>query len=122
MTELRYTIAGRPVTWRRTNVVRGRPVKDAAQRAAVDAHRWAAIAALRAIGEKPRGRDGEYTVEVIGYWPDGVVGDADRLTSLVMDALEGVVYATDRQVKRQSGEVRIDRDAPRTVVVVRREA
>jgi Holliday junction resolvase RusA-like endonuclease len=120
VTEIRYTLHGRPATWQRTNVVNGRPTTDKRQRESKAAHRWAAVAALRKAGHRTGQFKGDFEVEVIGYWPDGVVGDADRLTSLVMDALEGVVYRTDRQVKRQVGEVHVDRDNPRTEVVVRR--
>jgi Holliday junction resolvase RusA-like endonuclease len=49
-----------------------------------------------------------------------VQGDADRLLGLPMDALEGLVYRSDRQVQRVSCERRIDRENPRLEVVCRR--
>lgn len=115
---LRYIIPGRPVTWARTNIVRGRPVTDAAQRRAKTAHALMASATLRG---KPWPQDGTFAIGVVGYWPDGRLGDLDRLVSLPMDALQGVLWKTDRQVRRLLDCLMlIDRDNPRTEVTVRR--
>lgn len=112
--ELRFTIPGRPVTWQRTNDVRGRRVTDAEQRR--EKRRIAAIA--RAALPPGWPTDAEYAIEVIGYWPDRRFGDADRLVSLTMDALQGVAYATDRQVSDQCSGRRLDRGNPRVEVCV----
>lgn len=90
-----FTIPGRPVTWQRTNDVRGRRVTDAKQREAKQ--RIGGYAA----DVRPEGwpMDAEYVVTVAGCWPDRRFGDVDRLLSLVMDGLEGVLYETDRQVR-----------------------
>lgn len=121
MEELRYVVPGRPQTWQRTNEVKGRRVTDAAQREAKRTHQLHALAALG-----PRraswSLDGAFEIEVIGYWPDAVVGDSDRLAGLPMDALQGIAYRADRQVRDEAGRVRIDYDRPRTEVVVRRLA
>jgi hypothetical protein len=111
---LEFTIPGRPITWQRTNQVKGRRVTDAKQRAAKQA------IGLQALSALPKGwpLDASYSVDVIGYWPDRRFGDADRLTSLVMDGLEGAAYKLDRQVVDQRGRVRLDKGNPRTVVVV----
>jgi Holliday junction resolvase RusA-like endonuclease len=121
VSEIRYTVPGRPVTWQRTNIVQGRPTTDKAQRIAKKAH---AMYALAAMGRDRAtwSQDGAFEVEVVGYWPDAIVGDADRLVGLAMDALQGLAYTTDRQVRDQSGRVRIDRENPRVEVVVRRLA
>lgn len=121
--EITYVLEGRPVTWQRTTPDRrsGRAhVTEHSQRLAKEAHRWAAIHAMRLHGIAPGNHVGEYEVEVVGYWPDGNVGDSDRLASLVMDALQGVAYRSDKQVKRETGDVRIDRARPRTEVCIRR--
>lgn len=117
MTELRFTIPGRPVTWQRpTDDGRTgrRNVTTAEQRA--EKRRIATIARAAL----PRGwrLDGEYAICVIGYWPDRRLGDSDRLVSLTMDALEGVAYRTDRQVGAQGSARRIDRERPRVEVHV----
>lgn len=96
---LSFEVPGRPVSWQRSNDVRGRRVTDAAQRAAKRVYAAAALAA------RPRGwpLDRTYAVEVIGYYPDRRYADSDRLVGLVLDALEGVAYRTDRQVGVQAG-------------------
>lgn len=109
---LAITIPGRPVTWQRTNDVRGRRLTDAGQRR--EKRRIAALA--RAALPPGWPMDAEYAIEVIGYWPDRRFGDVDRLVSLTMDALEGVAYASDRQVAAQGGARRVDRKNPRIEV------
>ena len=64
--------------------------------------------------------DHEWSVTVEAYYPTRVMGDIDRVTTLVLDALEGLVYVSDRQVASIRGERFVDRDNPRTVVRVAR--
>jgi hypothetical protein len=116
--ELRYAVPGRPVSWQRSAVVNGRTLTPHANRIAKDAHRYAAIAA----GARVQSCDaqGAYELHVVAYYDNRVQGDADRLLGLPMDALEGLVYRSDRQVQRVSCERRIDRENPRLEVVCRR--
>lgn len=113
----KFSVYGRPVTWRRTNHVqvggKTRRTTGKAQRAAKEAMAWRALAA------RPAGwpLDALYRVEVTGVWPTRVYGDVDRLVSLPMDALEGVAYRTDRQVASIRG-TRLVGDQPMTVVTV----
>lgn len=111
-----FVVEGRPATWQRTVHANGRTLTPKRSREARKAMAWAARAA------RPRGwtLDGEYRVEVTGYWPDRRAGDVDRLVSLALDALEGVAYGTDRQVVQIEGRRALDRDRPRVEVVVRR--
>jgi len=115
VTEFSFTIHGRPVTWQRTNDVRGRRVTDAKQRAAKTR------IALHARVARPRGwpLDAEYDVVTLGYWPDRRYGDVDRLSNLVLDGLEGAAYKSDRQVCAQSSRRYLDKEHPRTEVTVR---
>jgi Holliday junction resolvase RusA-like endonuclease len=124
--ELRYVVTGRPVTWERKRLdTRGRKPRHFTsddQTLEMRRHQLAAIAALaphRALWSL----EGAFWIGVRGYWPDAAVGDSDRLTSLAMDALEGVLWVTDRQVRDQGGHVAVsaDEDA-RVEVVVRRLA
>lgn len=107
------------MTWKRDNYVRGRYIVDAEVRRAKDAHRIVALAGLRARGY--RGAfplsPGLWGVEVVGYWPDGRHGDADRLLTLVLDAMEGVAYVADRAVKVAQVKVR-QHDHPRVEVML----
>lgn len=116
--ELRYAVPGRPVSWQRANIVNGRPLTDARQRSTKGLHKLAAMAA----GARPQLCDaqGAYELHVVAYYDNRVQGDADRLLGLPMDALEGLVYKSDRQVTRVSCERRIDRENPRVEVLVRR--
>lgn len=101
MTALTYTVPGRPTTWarKRLDTRKRKPLTFTSntQKVAMQAHQWAAVAALR--GVKPWSTDGAFAIGVLGYWPSAVVGDVDRLVSLAMDALEGIAYRKDRQVR-----------------------
>jgi Holliday junction resolvase RusA-like endonuclease len=102
--------------------VRGRMIQDERTRVGKADHAAAAHAVLMADSSAamgPRIDDGgRWAVHVAAYYPNAVQGDADRVLTLVLDALQGIAYATDRQVKRASVEVAIDRDDPRTEVRV----
>jgi hypothetical protein len=112
--ELSFTIGGRPKTWQRTVAHEGKRLSEKEQRAVKK------IIGMRALAARPAGwpLDASYAMEVIGYWPDRRCGDADRLVSIVMDALEGVAYKADRQVRAQCSAVLLDRLVPRTEVLV----
>ena len=119
MNALAYVVPGRPVTWARTNVVHGKPTTDKAQRAAKRAHQLAALAAFKGA-RATWSLAGAFEVFVTGYWPDAKVGDSDRLVGVAMDALQGLLYTSDRQVRRQTGSVVADGSPERVEVLVRR--
>jgi Holliday junction resolvase RusA-like endonuclease len=54
------------------------------------------------------------------YLPSLAMGDRDNYLKLVQDALQGVVWANDRQCISGPTEVRVSRHNPRTVVRVER--
>lgn len=113
--EWSFVIEGRPMTWKRPGVHEGERLTQKQQKAA---KQWIGWHALRS---RPRGRwpmQAVYAIEVIGYWPDRRFGDVDRLMNLVMDALEGIVYRSDRQVRAQTSSMLLDRERPRTEVLV----
>jgi Holliday junction resolvase RusA-like endonuclease len=116
--ELHYVVEGRPVSWQRLTIVNGRPFRSVEQRAAKRAHQYAAIKAGGGRGEVDP--VGVYAVEVTAYYPDRNQGDADRLLGIPLDALQGLVYANDRQVTEVSCRRRVDRERPRMEVAVRR--
>jgi hypothetical protein len=111
--ELSFTIPGRPMTWQRTVAYQGRRLTETEYRKAKQHVGMRALAAL----PKRWPKDCVYAMEVIGYWPDRRFGDSDRLISLVMDALEGIAYKYDRQVRVQTSSVLLDKDEPRTEVL-----
>lgn len=121
--EFRFTVRGKPCTWQRKRLdARGRKPRtftDASQKEAME---WLRLAAISAMGwDRAQWRlDGAFEVHAVGYWANAVVGDSDRLTSLSMDALEGVAYGKDRQVRGQSGYILADGSPERVEVLVRR--
>lgn len=125
---LRYVLPGRPVSWERKRIDtrpgrKPRVFTSDKQRAVKRAHGIAAIAALRAANLTGwPDADDRYEIEVYAYYPDLRHGDVDRAPGLPLDALEGVVYVKDRQVKRLVVEILDDAENPRTEVVVKRRS
>ena len=124
MTAIGFSVPGHPLTWQRPPEA-GRGRYDARGLAATA---YQAVVGGRALQARQRARrrgivwplDGIYRVSVAGWWPDAREGDEDRLRSLVYDALQGVLYASDRQVK-SSGRGGIGlptRSGPRLAVLV----
>lgn len=109
-----FTIEERPVTWQRTGEHQGKRLTEKGQREAKKRIAW------HALVTRPKAWpvDAVYAIEVLGYWPDRRFGDADRLASLIMDALEGLAYKTDRQVRAQTSAMFVDRKRPRTEVTI----
>lgn len=99
---LTYTVPGKPVTWQRDNVYKGRFITDKGNRTAKRAHAWAFTAARK---HKAWTLDGAFAIEVVGFYANARVGDVDRLATLAMDALEGVAYEADRQVRSLSASI-----------------
>jgi hypothetical protein len=110
-----FVVEGRPVSWQRTNVVKGRPMTDAKQR---EAKKRIALSAQAALRSRPWATDGDYAIQVDAYYPDRVFGDADRIPGLVMDALEGIAYRKDRQVSALDVRRHLDKARPRVEVRV----
>lgn len=99
---LTYTVPGRPTTWarKRLDTRKRKPLTftSDAQKLAMVAHQLYALVAL-GLHRASWSLDGAFAIGVVGYWPDAAVGDVDRLVSLAMDALEGIAYRKDRQVR-----------------------
>ena len=114
-----YTVPGKPQTWQRSwDVGRKRPTERAdAVKAAKYVHQLHAIVAKR---NRPWPLDGAFAIDVIGYYGSAATGDCDRLGSLAMDAMEGILYKTDRQVRDVRSRVVADGSHPRVEVTVTR--
>lgn len=115
---LAYVVPGRPVTWARSAVVAGRTLTPAAQRKAKAAHRAHALAT--GITRRYWPLEGAFAVTVRSYYATAVVGDVDRAAGIALDALEGVAYHADRQVRSLVSEVVADGSPERVEVTVRR--
>jgi hypothetical protein len=117
---LSYVVPGRPVSWQRKTpaLIRGkvRVLTSKAQRAAKQAHQLAAIAAMR--GRRGHVLEGDFAMQIDAYYPDKRMGDADRVAGLPMDACEGIAYRVDRQVRKLSIELHVDKAQPRVVVTI----
>lgn len=117
--ELTYTIPGRPQSWERTTPIgRGKAISTREYRAAKARVTAFALQARQFARVNHADSTGRWGVRVDAYYPDERHGDADRLCSLVMDAMERVIYASDRQVKDQRSTVQTDAECPRTEVRV----
>jgi len=80
----------------------------------------AAVRELMTI-HAPRGwpADATYVLEVVGYFPDARARDGDNLAKSVSDAGNKCLWRDDSQVVRMIVEKRLDRENPRTEVIVR---
>lgn len=110
-----WTVQGRPVSWQRMAVVRGRPTMPAEARSA---KRLYALAALAGRPSGWRLDAPAYAVEVRAYYPDRRLGDVDRLAGLALDAMEAVAYTCDRAVCELHVQRFVDRERPRLEVRV----
>ena len=123
---LAYCVPGKPVSWARKRLDTRRKGRSLtftsdAQLSAMRAHQ---LAALAAFGGKRSSwpLTGAFEVYVTGYYASAVVGDCDRLGSLALDALEGLTYETDRQVRVMRSAIVADGSPERVEVLVRRMA
>lgn len=103
-------IPGRPLSWKRPeNTARGGRRTNPEQRCRQREIRTEVDAALRERGEfaRPVFPAGEFcALDVVSFYPrptrKGAAlpghADVDNLAKIVLDALEGLVYANDRQV------------------------
>lgn len=60
----------------------------------------------------------DYDMEIILFFKDKRRRDVDNYNKLVLDALEGVVYEDDKQVKRLTVEKRISVEDPRIEIKI----
>lgn len=117
-TEVRFVVPGRPRPKERPRVIRrgGRTITytPGTTREYEAAVAWAA----RAAGVRPA--TGPVAVEVV-FYVSGRSPDPDNLAKAVLDGLNGIAYADDRQVVRLVAEVRRaeSRDRQRAEVAVR---
>lgn len=123
--EIRYSIPGRPVSWKRTNGKNRRWTPDDMRRAKAS-HALAALAARQQWSRQSRApwpMTGDFALEAGIYMPDHrSAPDADNAVKLAMDAAEGILYENDRQICDLIVRRRVDTGAPRTVIAIRRLA
>lgn len=115
--ELRYTLPGRPTTWKRARSKGAQRWTDHGMRRAQHAHGCLARTLVARMRTWPL--DAHYALEVVAYCDPTQRGDADNYAKLVADALQGIAYVNDRRLVDVRGRREIDRANPRTEVVVR---
>ena len=120
MSEIRYVLGGRPCPWQRARASGPARYTPQRMRAAQSAHRLAASVAITRLPGRSWPLAGAFAVDVEVYEHPSQRGDVDNLGKLVLDALQGVAYVTDRSVVEVHFRRRVDRERPRTEVVVRR--
>ncbi|MEI6449785.1 MAG: RusA family crossover junction endodeoxyribonuclease [Actinomycetes bacterium] len=84
--------------------------------------RYERMVAWAALESRPRGwaLTGRFRVEVVCYFPDERRRDVDNVLKSVLDGMQGVLYEDDSQVVVASAIKWLDRERPRTEVVVKR--
>lgn len=82
-----------------------------------DARRFKEVAAMTALAAGMRPMAGEVTVSIMFYRPRKA-GDVDGRIKSTLDALNGIAYADDSQVRRIIAERDDDKANPRAEVTV----
>lgn len=116
MSVLAFVVDGAPVPYKRVQRGHGRAWVPARMRAYMDQVAEDASVALASDGVVDWPVDGAYRVEVVSYMPTRRAIDVDNLGKIVLDALNGVLWRDDSQVRRLEIEKRYDRKHPRAVV------
>jgi len=77
---------------------------------------------VSALERRPWGwsREGRFDIEVSCYFPDLHRRDVDNVLKSVMDGMKGVIYDDDAQVSVAKVKGMLDRERPRTEIIVRR--
>jgi Holliday junction resolvase RusA-like endonuclease len=113
--KVQFTVGGKPQGKQRPRLGKGgRVYTPAATKRYERMVKWSALEA------RPRGwkLTGRFRVEVACYFPDERRRDCDNVLKSVMDALNRVLYNDDSQVTIARVLTAVDRERPRTEVVV----
>lgn len=117
MSSIAFVVPGPPLTWKRTNIVRGRPITSAPQRRYQQHVKLCAVAGLNFRG-LPWPVGARYRVDVQVYQPTRAPSDIDNFGKQVLDSLQGVLFANDKQVDDLRVRRNYDRMRPRIEVVI----
>ena len=113
--ELKFMVPGQPQPWERAGTHGGRRFTP---KATADAEALVALYASIALGARLP-LSGPVELNLWFYRANRVRCDLDNLEKLVKDALNGVAWLDDSQVTDVAKVKRVDRENPRTVVLVR---
>ncbi len=118
---LNFTVAGRPIAWKRAQRNGRRTYKHPKNRDYQNRIRWCALLAMSELGHTRRSwkpYTGKVNVAVRIHPPDRRIGDEDRYLQQVGDALQGLVIVNDRQIHWLEPVLSVDRERPRLEVTV----
>ena len=112
---VRFTIPGKPQGKERPRLSKGGLVYT--PRAT---KRYERAMAWAALGARPLSwaLTGHFRVEVVCYFPDNRRRDGDNVLKAVLDGMQGVLYDDDSQVTFALVIKNVDRERPRTEVMV----
>lgn len=112
-----FTVPGKPQGKQRPRLGKGGRVYTPSA-----TKRYEHMVAWAALGARPRewSKQGRFVVEVTMYFADLRRRDVDNVLKGILDGMNGVLYEDDSQVVAASAIKWLDRETPRTVVVVRR--
>ncbi|MEI6449150.1 MAG: RusA family crossover junction endodeoxyribonuclease [Actinomycetes bacterium] len=115
--KVQFTVSGKPQGKQRPRLGKGGRVYTPKA-----TKRFERMIAWAALGVRPRGwaLTGRFVVEVVCYFPDERRRDVDNVLKSVLDGMQSVLYEDDSQVVIARAAKWLDRETPRTVVVVRR--
>lgn len=109
----RFEIPGPPVPWQRAG--RGRGGQHFTPEKTRLYQRKVKLCAMTA-GVRPL--TGPVVLSVMFYVADARARDGDNLQKTIQDALNGLAYQDDRQVREWHGSVQVDKERPRAVVTL----
>lgn len=115
VTELHITLHGNPLS---TQHIYGQRGKIRYMKADAKKRKAEYISEARAQYDGPT-LEGELSVAVCLFFGDRRRRDWDNYHKLTMDALEGIAWADDSQIKRALVTVHYDKADPRTEIIVR---
>lgn len=115
MSAIRVVVGGSPVGKQRPRLGKGGNVYTPAR-----TRRYERTVQWSALGARPRtwSLSGVYRVEVEAWFADARRRDGDNVLKSVLDGMIGVLYDDDSQVVVAVISKGIDRENPRTVIVV----
>jgi crossover junction endodeoxyribonuclease RusA len=116
MGEQSFTVKGQPVPWKRTQGAGKRRYTHPQYRA------WKGLIQVAARAARIACIEGPVCLEVEARVGNRKFADVDNLAKAVLDALEGIAYANDRQVCELHATRVLDREAPRLCVTIREVA
>jgi Holliday junction resolvase RusA-like endonuclease len=112
---IRVVVGGSPVGKQRPRLGKGGHVYTPAR-----TRRYERTVKWSALGARPRSwsLSGVYRVDAEAWFPDARRRDGDNVLKSVLDGMIGVLYEDDSQVVVAVVSKGIDRENPRTVIVV----